>query len=197
MTIWNFLVILCFIILYMAIALVFLQIRRLQDEWRLERDKNRDLSQTDAFRCEAEQLIGPLLQKMESMNESQQRLTNELMNESVQKGVAFVVERAVARIDTLEQRLLVDINQVPERMKSEFEELRSGIRLLARHDNSDHNVAPIIDTSDSYREARLLLSHGVDEEHVSSGTGLTMEEVGLIKSMLLRSGPKDSASDNS
>ncbi|MBF0124736.1 MAG: hypothetical protein HQL60_05305 [Magnetococcales bacterium] len=188
MTIWNFLVIVCFIVLYMGVALVFLQVRRLQDEWRVERDRALEQQQQPAtVCCDARQLVEPLLQEVESIGER----CSSAVGEASKQGSAAVLGRIIERINALEERLLVDIENIPDRIKPEFDELRSGIRLFARQEGSDHGAPPVLGFDDAYREARLLLGHGVDEEHVSSSTGLTVEEVGLIKSMLSRDNPKD------
>lgn len=152
MTFWNLLVTLCFFVLYLGIALVFVQLRGLREDTS--------------------------------------RLLKEVANK---EPVEEVDDRAIrelhVRLQQLGTELLEAMDKLPKSMRSDLEAIQGELRLLNRP-----VMSPMMGMSggrggdneesfktNAYREARLLLSNNVDEERVIEETGLTVEEVSLLK----------------
>lgn len=147
MTYWNLLVVLCFVVLYLGIALVFLQLRRLRDEMKNRNDRSNPIDTEAAFRDFSNQM------------------TRQMAN--------------------LEAILGKQTRTLGLELKEEIESIQGEMRFLGRSNPvSSHSGAENSEGNskeDAYREARLLLSNGVDEERVITETGLTVEEVSLLK----------------
>ncbi|MBF0213124.1 MAG: hypothetical protein HQM00_06120 [Magnetococcales bacterium] len=145
---------LCFIALYLAVSLVFLQVQKLRDEMKSTRSEP-DVEPVDTAEC---------------VNTIRREMAN------------------------LEERLDSAIRAIPEQMHKEFQKelqgIQSDLRYMSRpgpvsmgsthSTKASENMGPS-SMSDAYREARLLLSNGVDEERVVNETGLAVEEVSLLK----------------
>ncbi|MBF0126977.1 MAG: hypothetical protein HQM02_07175 [Magnetococcales bacterium] len=147
MTIWNLLVVLCFVALYLAVSLVFLQVQKLREELKVAR------SEPD----------------VEPMDPSE---------------YVAVVRREIAG---LEERFDSSLQAIPEQLRKELQSIQADMRFLVRPGSGgtlskvSENTGGQPGMSDAYREARLLLANGVDEERVVSETGLAVEEVSLLK----------------
>ncbi|MBF0340136.1 MAG: hypothetical protein HQL95_04130 [Magnetococcales bacterium] len=158
MNIWNLLVVLCFIALYLAVSLVFLQVQKLRDEVK---NNNQRPAEPD----------------MEPFDPAE---------------LATLVRREIA---SLEERLDTAIRAIPEQLQKDLQGIHADLRYMTRPGpgsmgngmSMGHHASKMTDTgvpssmSDAYREARLLLSNGVDEERVVNETGLAVEEVSLLK----------------
>ncbi|MEO5377967.1 MAG: hypothetical protein H7832_09340 [Magnetococcus sp. DMHC-6] len=161
MTAWNLIIVLCFSVLYMGIALVYVQLRRLRDEMRLR----------------------TLEPKKEEV-------------EVEEFGSRQCAETILRRLTSTEERLNNTLQAIEAHLQPELEAIRVDLGSLSRHTQQSVNIhhveAPIQASStqgnkvDAYREARLLLSNGVDEDRVVDETGLTVEEVSLLKRMSSR-----------
>lgn len=149
MTIWNLLVVICFVALYLAVSLVFLQVQKLREELKSG--------------------IRPSEPEMEPMDPSE---------------LLIGVRREIA---ALEERLEAGMRAIPEQLQGDLRAIQADLRFLGRPSGGGVSMAKSNDASgpsnmsDTYREARLLLSNGVDEERVVNETGLTVEEVSLLK----------------
>lgn len=165
MTYWNILIILCFFILYMGLALVFGQLRGLRDE--LARLTREVAASKDPVEEEEEEKVD------RGMMELQRRLQ--------QLGI----------------ELLDAMDKLPKTVHDELDAIQGEIRLLSRSlSPMNMNVgmgggrgAEVDDgnKTNAYREARLLLANNVDEDRVIVETGLTVEEVSLLKRMANKS----------
>jgi hypothetical protein len=166
---WNLLVILCFVVLYLGVALVFSQLRRLRDDMH-------HLAAVNAV---------PKEQDEES------------------RSCAEIILR---RLTSFEINMTTSLEAIPSQLKSDLESIQGELRFLAQPSSIGLNSSPVEaqgslrssgggggQESDAYREARLLLNNGVDEERVVSETGLTVEEVSLLKRMT----PKNSQIEES
>ncbi|MBF0418996.1 MAG: hypothetical protein HQL78_02395 [Magnetococcales bacterium] len=166
MNYWNILIILCFFILYMGLALVFGQLRGLRDDLaRLTRE-------VAASRDPVEEDEG---------------------EGAVDRGIVELQRR----LQQLGVELLNAMDRLPKTMHDELDAIQGEIRLLGR------SMTPMnmnlgmgagrgaeVDEgnkTNAYREARLLLANNVDEERVIVETGLTVEEVSLLKRMANKS----------
>ncbi len=148
MTIWNLLVVVCFITLYFAVFLVFIQVQKLRDELKAAR------AEPDVEPFEPAEYIGAIRRELSS----------------------------------LEGRIDHSLRAIPEQLKTELQSLQADMQYLVRPGSggtfnkpSETNSSGQSNMSDAYREARLLLANGVDEERVISETGLAVEEVSLLK----------------
>ena len=165
---WNLLVVLCFVILYLGVALVFVQLRRLRDE----------------------------MHHLSAANAAAEKPEDE------SRSCAEVILR---RLTSFEINMTSNLEAIPSQMKSDLESIQGELRFLSNSNSSMSHSSPPAENksgmrgggngsqeSDAYREARLLLANGVDEERVVSETGLTVEEVSLLKRMTPNSGQEDS-----
>lgn len=91
-------------------------------------------------------------------------------------------------IASLESRIEVALRAIPEQLQKELQGIQADMRYLVRPGSggtyakmADNNMGGPTNLTDAYREARLLLANGVDEERVVSETGLAVEEVSLLK----------------
>ncbi|MBF0189609.1 MAG: hypothetical protein HQL99_00495 [Magnetococcales bacterium] len=157
MNIWNLLIVLCFIALYLAVSLVFLQVQKLREEMKVVRTSEPDVEPVDTLEC------------------------------------VNTVRREIAN---LEERLDSAIRAIPEQMQKDLQGIQSDLRFMSRPGPGSGNMMGMgmgghgsklsenngpASMSDAYREARLLLSNGVDEDRVVNETGLAVEEVSLLK----------------
>ncbi len=152
MNYWNLLVVLCFVVLYLGIALVFIQLRRLRDD----------------------------LEGLElGMRESGSGNTG---------GSRECAERIQQSMLSMEENLHNRSRIMFEDLREELDAIRSDLRFMGQSGGGGGIRGNVIaestgnsSKSDAYREARLLLANGVDEERVITETGLTVEEVSLLK----------------
>ncbi|MBF0108498.1 MAG: hypothetical protein HQL76_04930 [Magnetococcales bacterium] len=152
MTYWNIIVVACFFILYLGLTLVFGQVRALREEIaRLGREM--------ATREPVENDENPALE----LNRRLQLLGTELLD----------------AMDKLPKAFRDDLNAI----QGEINQLHRSMGTLnmgmggGRSGGDGDDAAK----SNTYREARLLLANNVDEERVIQETGLTVEEVSLLK----------------
>lgn len=158
MTFWNLLVVLCFTVLYLGVALVFIQVRRLRDDVSMTRLKPDAVPSVD-------------------------RDVNVDVDDA-DGGLDLSAQVLLERINTLEAALSAAIKKSSERLSSDLESVRGDMRYMSSHAPpmpSGMNAQVGQSKNDAYREARLLLANGVDEERVLEETGLTVEEVSLLK----------------
>ncbi|MBF0368374.1 MAG: hypothetical protein HQL52_02855 [Magnetococcales bacterium] len=155
MTFWNVLVILCFVVLYLGIALVFVQVRRLRDDLKL-------------------------MATTQNADEDHEELRE-------------YVETVTASLEMMERKIGMAVESIPAQIRPDLEALQGEMRFLSRPTESGianrsetGSSSESANKNDAYREARLLLANGVDEERVIKETGLTVEEVSLLKSFSSR-----------
>ncbi|MBF0628292.1 MAG: hypothetical protein HQL91_08720 [Magnetococcales bacterium] len=158
MNIWNLLVVVCFIALYLAVSLVFIQVQKLRDELKASRAEP-DVEPVDAAEC------------------------------------VNTIRREIAN---LEERLESAVRAIPEQihkdLQKEMQGIQNDLRYLSRPGPVGMNMGGVVghgsklsengspvNMADAYREARLLLANGVDEDRVVNETGLAVEEVSLLK----------------
>ncbi|MBF0153929.1 MAG: hypothetical protein HQL64_09350 [Magnetococcales bacterium] len=155
MTLWNLIIVVCLMLLYMGIGMVFLQIRRLREEVKASAERNEPIA------GETEPALDP------------------------QKVADGVVEPILQELEAMEEKLMHEITALPKRFGEELDEIRREVQFLQRPtqavNNSGNEVRNGAGKRDAYREAKLLLTNGVDEERVIEETGLTVEEVSLLK----------------
>jgi hypothetical protein len=154
---WNLLVVLCFVILYLGVALVFLQLRRFREEMH-------QFAASSAAAKKPEDDDSP--------------------------NCAEVILR---RLTSFELNMNTSLDGIPAQLKKDLDSIQGELRFLAQPSSISSNNPPAENQggirggtghdSDAYREARLLLANGVDEERVVNETGLTVEEVSLLKRM--------------
>ncbi len=155
MTYWNIIVIVCFFILYLGLTLVFGQLRGLREDIaRL----NREMAPKEPV----ENNDGAVLQ----LHGRLQQLGTELLD----------------AVEALPKTFREDLNAI----QNELNQLHRSVGAMNLSMNSVGRGGGNSDTDDSsktnaYREARLLLANNVDEERVIQETGLTVEEVSLLK----------------
>ncbi|WP_130471701.1 hypothetical protein [Candidatus Magnetaquicoccus inordinatus] len=99
------------------------------------------------------------------------------------RAYAEMIRRQLAIIEV---QLGIQTRMVGERLQGELQAIQREMRFMSRpgHDTPGHNplhAAESRSRENTYREAQLLLSNGVNEERVISETGLTEEEVRLLK----------------
>ncbi|MBF0270527.1 MAG: hypothetical protein HQL98_00435 [Magnetococcales bacterium] len=146
---------LCFIALYLAVSLVFLQVQKMREEMKAVRAAEPDVEPVDTLEC------------------------------------VNTVRREIAN---LEERLDSAIRAIPEQLQKDLQGIQSDLRFMARPGPGSGNMMNMgghgsklsenngpASMSDAYREARLLLANGVDEDRVVNETGLAVEEVSLLK----------------
>jgi hypothetical protein len=155
---WNLLVVLCFVILYLGVALVFVQLRRFRDEMH------------------------------------QLAAQNAAVKEPEDETPKFA-EVILRRLTSFELNMNTTLDAIPVKLKTDLDSIQGELRFLAQQPQVSNISAPPVDAqsgirggsnsqdSDAYREARLLLANGVDEDRVVNETGLTVEEVSLLKRM--------------
>ncbi|MBF0178812.1 MAG: hypothetical protein HQM03_02170 [Magnetococcales bacterium] len=92
-------------------------------------------------------------------------------------------------IAAFEERFESAISAIPEQLRKDLQGIQADLRFLSRP-MAGGTMGKMSDVmvggggsnmSDAYREARLLLANGVDEERVINETGLAVEEVSLLK----------------
>jgi hypothetical protein len=157
---WNLLVVLCFVVLYLGVALVFVQLRRMRDEMHHLATVNAAVAKPEEDSKSCAELI-------------------------------------LRRLTSFELNMTTSLEAIPSQLKLDLESIQGELRFLAQppsvgsstvSDNQSGMRGGDDKDSDAYREARLLLSNGVDEERVVNETGLTVEEVSLLKLMTSPSG---------
>lgn len=163
-SLWNLLVVLCFVILYLTVALVFVQVRRLRD---------------DILHLAALNAAAPVADEKDDSR--------------------TCAELILRRLTSFELNMTTTLEAIPSQLKSDLDSIYGELRFLAQSNNSGNISSKQSDgqgsmrgggssnhgqESDAYREARLLLANGVDEERVVNETGLTVEEVSLLKRMI-------------
>ncbi|MEO5339445.1 MAG: hypothetical protein H7837_02845 [Magnetococcus sp. MYC-9] len=99
------------------------------------------------------------------------------------RAYAEMVRRQLAIIEV---QLGIQTRMVGERLQGELQAIQREMRFLNRPTHDSGSRAPLHPTESrsrehTYREAQLLLSNGVNEERVIAETGLTEEEVRLLK----------------
>ncbi|MEO5363779.1 MAG: hypothetical protein H7838_09185 [Magnetococcus sp. DMHC-8] len=98
------------------------------------------------------------------------------------RAYAEMIRRQLAIIEV---QLGIQTRMVGERLQGELQAIQREMRFLTRPtDGSGRNPIHPAETrsrESTYREAQLLLSNGVNEDRVISETGLTEEEVRLLK----------------
>ena len=151
MNYWNLLVVLCFLVLYLGVALVFLQLRRLREEMEARGARQETVVQQPTGGFDGQECA-----------------------ERIEQSLRVVEERLNGRFKALSGE-----------MRSELDAVRGDMRFMGPpggHLGSGATVGNAAGfKSDAYREARLLLANGIDEEQVITETGLTVEEVSLLK----------------
>jgi hypothetical protein len=151
MSYWNLLVVVCFGVLYMGLVVVFTQLRRMRSEMKE---------------------VHNTLQSMQADPNADHR------------AYAEMIRRQLAIIEV---QLGIQTRMVGERLQGELQAIQREMRFMSRpgHDSPGHHTPMHAGEGRSrehtYREAQLLLSNGVNEERVISETGLTEEEVRLLK----------------
>ncbi|MBF0400885.1 MAG: hypothetical protein HQL80_01835 [Magnetococcales bacterium] len=153
MSYWNLLIVICFAVLYMGLVLVFAQLRRMRNEVKEYHDH---------------------IQAQHADPNSDHR------------AYAEMIRRQLAIIEV---QLGIQTRMVGERLQGELQAIQREMRYLNRptHDGEGGGRAGNIHPSEgrsrenTYREAQLLLSNGVNEERVIIETGLSEEEVRLLK----------------
>ncbi|MBF0187824.1 MAG: hypothetical protein HQL50_07850 [Magnetococcales bacterium] len=164
MTVWNMVMILCLAILYLGTTLVYLQIRKLRDELR-------------------------------SIQQATHSNDPALDRASAEESARGCAEAVIREVSSLEKRLTRTMEDVAGKILPELQDIQRELRYLERGGNSSGSGGMMGSSasalggeessnrgkSDSYHEARLLLANGVDEEQVIEQTGLTVEEVSLLK----------------
>ncbi|MBF0623096.1 MAG: hypothetical protein HQL54_14355 [Magnetococcales bacterium] len=192
MTIWNVLLVLCFFVLYLGVSLVYFQVRKLRDEMR---SQGRSLAQAFQQLHEHQQQMSTMIHLAERSAGS--GVDSKQITESVLEGV-------VGEISALEEKCHGALEGVSGKVMPELQEIRREIRYMEQapfmgnrsgghghissgkgHGVIDSDPLSMSDggvaKNDAYESARLLLSNGVDEEQVIDQTGLTVEEVSLLK----------------
>ncbi len=99
--------------------------------------------------------------------------------------------------------MTTSLDAIPAQLKKDLESIQGELRFLAQPPSVNSNNPPAENQSgirggsghdsDAYREARLLLANGVDEDRVVNETGLTVEEVSLLKRMTNQQNNDDEA----
>jgi hypothetical protein len=169
MDLWNLLVILCFFVLYLGISLVFSQVRRLRDELKLQytetkfpdpRESALSFAQA-ADKAEMDRLADQLLTGQRKIR---QDLSAQLSDD---------LKPILSKLEYIEHRQ----NQIWDRIETTtaIGHVPSGGMLTKGETGTERTK------EEAYREAKLLLANGVSEERVIVETGLTVEEVSLLK----------------
>ncbi|NGZ06154.1 MAG: hypothetical protein G8237_07345 [Magnetococcales bacterium] len=157
MNIWNLLVVVCFIALYLAVSLVFLQVQKLREELKASR---------------AEPDVEPVD-------------TTEQVN-AIRREIANLEERLETAIRAIPEQIHKDLQKDLQGIQADLRFITRptpmGMTMAVGHATkmSENSGGPA-SMADAYREARLLLANGVDEDRVVAETGLAVEEVSLLK----------------
>ncbi|MBF0309691.1 MAG: hypothetical protein HQL56_09205 [Magnetococcales bacterium] len=169
MTFWNLLVILCFAILYLGVVMVYQQVRRLRDEVRQRAEH-----------------IEP--------EEEEPRLQPVVQHDNHEECARIILEE----LAVLDRRIKHSLDDLVNRLEQPFEELVKEMRYASRSappsrmsEQDMGSNSGLQNKNDAYREAKLLLSNNVDEERVIEETGLTVEEVSLLKRLINQEGKRD------
>lgn len=161
---WNLLVVLCFLVMYMGIAVVLRQLRAMRDE------------------------MGRLTREMASQDKSKDTDFGEDGNDRA-------IFELRSRLQQLGTEMLEAMEALPKMIRNDLDGIVGEIRMLQRSIgpmgmNMGMGMGGVRDAkneedfkANAYREARLLLANGVDEDRVIAETGLTVEEVSLLKRM--------------
>ncbi|OSM02071.1 hypothetical protein [Magnetofaba australis] len=179
MTLWNLLVIICFAVLYLGLALVFMQIKGLREELLRREDA------AEAVVTQDEPMFG-------------------------ERGAGDGADTGVilGEMAAMESRLTEAVASVPDALGQDLEAIHQELRYLERSQGSPQHapqhgsmgghmgggMSGVVSGGakpDAYREAKLLLANGVDEERVISETGLTVEEVSLLKRLSNQESSRD------
>ncbi|ABK45527.1 hypothetical protein Mmc1_3036 [Magnetococcus marinus MC-1] len=174
MSLWNLLVVVCFAVLYMGMMLIFSQLRQLRGDLRaVEPGMDDDrISMVESEVMMDDPVPAPVMGMDPAVVMAEGREQTEIILEEL-AGV--------------EDRILRTVEGLPEQIQSGLDALQKELRYLDRGMPSQHHHEPQSSNHsqgakpDAYREAKLLLSNGVDEERVIEETGLTVEEVSLLK----------------
>ncbi len=185
MTVWHLLVILCLVILYLAVVVVFLQVRHLREELdasvsaRSGRDPLPplfDVPDTQSGRSAAADVSG---ERLEALIASVDALRSGLQD---LKGLSAIEGRLLAACASMPEHLQPEFDRMLEEMHAMLDSTprdalavpAPGIAGTARK-NSGAGVDAAYDT------ARVLLLNNVSDEQVMAQTGCSAEEVNLLK----------------
>ncbi len=169
MTFWNILVVICFAILYLGITLVFLQVRRLGDTMRYLEEKSKRQVDEEAG-GNAQEYLEALIRGLR------------VVEHKVDESLTMVPDQVLPQLEEIKQTLseLELSGSGSNQSAPVFSQQMSMPHSMERSSNSNDGGGGN-GKGDAYREARLLLANGVDEERVISETGMTVEEVSLLK----------------
>ncbi|MEG3640141.1 hypothetical protein [Magnetococcus sp. PR-3] len=171
MSLWNLLVVVCFAILYMGMVLIFSQLKQLRGDLRAVGPA---LDDEDMALVETEVMMEDPVPAPVGVDPSVVVAENREQTEIILEELAGV-----------EDRILRTVEGLPDQVQSGMEDLQKELRYLDRgmptQVEASTAAQPASAKPDAYREAKLLLSNGVDEERVIEETGLTVEEVSLLK----------------
>ena len=180
MTYWNLLVVVCFGILYLGFLLTHSQIRRTRD----------DVATLDGKLNKIHALISTLRDEV-SINAStdnfpqvDHKADRDAELAAFRSDLAELQNRLIARMSSVETRLHSDIDIIQRQMEAIDSRMDMGASRPAVRSAggaSTSTAAPVNKERDGYREARLLLANGVDEDQVVAETGLSVEEVSLLR----------------
>lgn len=149
MTVWNLVIVLCFVLLYLALVMVYLQLRRLRNDLEARLTPSR-FPEPD-----------PATDAMRGMQKALQNVQHQ-----IDDGFEALWNKTDAGLDPIQARLYALDRRLDRKLDS----------------GDAHNRSNTPGTqNDAYHEAKLLLSNGVEEERVIEETGLSVEEVSLLK----------------
>lgn len=161
---WGLLlVVLCFAVLYLGVVMVFMQIRGLRDELKIQNSPSHFPDPTLGDRDN---------DRDEELDERLSALQRDLMR--------------------FQENISQELETIPGQLQSDLEAIHRQLRYLDRSLSMLIGVqgAPASpsemasrDREDAHSEAKRLLQNGVPEERVIDQTGLSVEEVSLIRRM--------------
>ncbi|MBF0610533.1 MAG: hypothetical protein G8345_08385 [Magnetococcales bacterium] len=188
MNLWNLLIVLCFVVLYVGLGLVFDQMRRLRDELRVhfaEKKFPDPLSEGDEDPLdEREDKEDPRLDSPSFPEETLHVLRQELANAQsrILTAINAVPARLAPELEGLHRQLQADVEAIYRQMQF----MERNLSRVGRSSPTSEPSSPLDSPAeDRYTEARLLLANGMDEDRVIEKTGLTVEEVSLLKKLAM------------
>lgn len=190
MTLWNLLIVVCFAVLYFGLGLVFGQLRRLRDEIRIHYS-DREFPDPEA------EPVDPL-EEREPVPEQKPPpvVFPEETLQIVRQDLANVQSRILSAVNAIPSRLAPELEGLHRQLQADVESLYRQMQYLERNltrvgrgggggGSSDGGGGDTASGEDRYSEARLLLANGVDEDRVIEKTGLTVEEVSLLRKLAM------------
>ncbi|MBF0590000.1 MAG: hypothetical protein HQL53_12840 [Magnetococcales bacterium] len=159
---------------------MFLQVRRLQESLRQAQEQKEQSE--EGGDSGSQEYLEALIRGVR------------LVERKVDDVLAMTPEQVLPELGEIKRRL-GDMDRSAQHHQAQQptpqSQMNMNISSMSHQDRGGRSADSSSGKGDAYREARLLLANGVDEERVINETGLTVEEVSLLKRITFQDAPQE------